>query len=387
MEARENEAFTQHLRSAVAEAEGLGYRPHRFKGMLNADGGYETVKRILASGKPSEGFTRLLELGQVNLTCEAIIVESRWRRYFDEDLLSRSENLLRQVGYAFKRFESPAPDVPGDGSSDPEGADATPSTAEEDRPVFHNRKQFIESQGATCRNWMWSWSFINEAERTVIFGAWDTYQTGNRTLILSEDWEISRRGRKQPGYGQSREHIRLVEEEGYTLKTFPMIYSEVEEEGDVGPARIEGFVPDLATRSLVRVGNGWYACDEESMPALPEELDGGRYVEGAARTVSVNAYERSPAARAKCLAHHGYACVVCSFDFESAYGELGRHYIHVHHLVPLAEIRAEYVVDPVRDLVPVCPNCHAMIHATRPCLGIEQLRNHMAGVRRVEKPR
>lgn len=377
MDSRENEAFTNHLRQAVAEAEALGYHPHRFKGMINADGGFETVKRILASGKPSDGFTRLLELGKVDLTCEAIIVESRWRKYFDEDLLARSENLLRQVGYSFKGYEELSPeDVSHLADS---GVESSPGDAVAEG-VYLTRKKFIESQGATCRNWTWSWSFINEVERTVIFGAWDAYQSGGRALILSEDWEINRRGRKQPGYGQSREHIRLVEEEGYRLKTFPMIYSEIEEEGDVGPARIKGFLSTLEPRSLIRVGSCWYASDEAAVPALPEELEGEVFVEGAARTVTVNAYERNAAARAKCLEHHGHACVVCSFDFESTYGDLGRHYIHVHHVVPLAEIGSEYVVDPIKDLVPVCPNCHAMIHATRPCLSVEQLREHMKRV-------
>lgn len=105
MDVRENEEFTQCLRNAVLEAEKLKYFPNRFKGMLAADGGYETVKRILESGKPSDGFQKLWELGRVDLTCEAIIVESKWRRHFDADLLERSENLLRQVDYAFKRYE------------------------------------------------------------------------------------------------------------------------------------------------------------------------------------------------------------------------------------------------------------------------------------------
>ncbi len=85
-----------------------------------------------------------------------------------------------------------------------------------------SRKQFIESQGATCKNWTWSWSFINKSEKFIIFGAWDIHNDGNTTLILGEDWATSRKGGKQPGYPQSREHIRLIEEEGYQLKTFPM---------------------------------------------------------------------------------------------------------------------------------------------------------------------
>lgn len=111
MDNHEDEEFTKYLRDAVRQAEEHKYFPHRFKRMLDADGGYETVKRILASGKPSEGFTRLWELGKVDLTCEAIVVETKWRRYFDEDLLERSEKLLRGVGYAFKRFGAPTPDM------------------------------------------------------------------------------------------------------------------------------------------------------------------------------------------------------------------------------------------------------------------------------------
>jgi 5-methylcytosine-specific restriction protein A len=379
MDAKENEEFTQYLMGAVREAEKLGYRPQRFKGMLNADGGYQTVQRILASGRPSDGFTKLLELGEVKLTCEAIIVESRWRPYFDEDLLARAEKLLRQVDYPFKRFLPVEPSSVDSQRSDLDTEVVAPLEPQsEGARAASSRKQFLESQGATCRNWTWSWSFIIEAEKTIIFGAWDTHHAGNRALILSEDWKISRRGRKQPGYSQSREHIRLVEEEGYKLMTFPMTYSEIKEEGDVGPAKIDGFLPELTQKSLIRVGGSWYASDDEWASNFPEELEDHELVEGASKTVSVNAYERNSEACARCLAHHGYACLVCGFSFESTYGELGKKYMHVHHVLPLSEVKAAYVVDPIKDLAPVCPNCHAMIHVTRPCLSIEQLKSYLA---------
>lgn len=87
--------------------------------------------------------------------------------------------------------------------------------------------------------------------------------------------------------------------------------------------------------------------------------------ERAVRQVTVNAYERNPRARALCIAHWGLDCAVCGFNFEARYGAAARGYIHVHHLRPLAAIGAAYVLDPVRDLVPVCPNCHAVIHLQR----------------------
>lgn len=108
---------------------------------------------------------------------------------------------------------------------------------------------------------------------------------------------------------------------------------------------------------------------------LPEQVpDSGAFSEGAVRKVTVNAFERNPAARTACLAHWGYDCAVCGFNFQERYGDLGKDYIHVHHLVPLASIGAEYIVDPVEDLRPVCPNCHSMLHRVDPPLEIDELK-------------
>ena len=85
-------------------------------------------------------------------------------------------------------------------------------------------------------------------------------------------------------------------------------------------------------------------------------------IEGARKSIYVNRYERSSFARRQCLKHHGYKCAVCSFSFEEMYGKIGKEFIHVHHIVPLSEIGDEYIVNPIEDLVPVCPNCHAMLH-------------------------
>ncbi len=54
--------------------------------------------------------------------------------------------------------------------------------------------------------------------------------------------------------------------------------------------------------------------------------------------------------------------------------ELGRNFIHIHHLVELSTIKRSYQVDPVKDLRTVCPNCHAMIHKRRPAYSIEEIK-------------
>ena len=97
-------------------------------------------------------------------------------------------------------------------------------------------------------------------------------------------------------------------------------------------------------------------------------------VEGAVSQVRVNAYERNPVARSICIEHYGCACFVCGFSFAAQYGEIGDGFIHVHHLTELASIGEEYQVDPIRDLRPVCPNCHAMLHRKRPAYSIDELK-------------
>ena len=87
--------------------------------------------------------------------------------------------------------------------------------------------------------------------------------------------------------------------------------------------------------------------------------------EGAKRRVMVNAYERNPIARVKCIAHHGTRCKVCDVDLGARFGPIATGFIHVHHIVPLSKIGKAYVVDPVKDLTPVCPTCHAILHLNR----------------------
>ena len=111
---------------------------------------------------------------------------------------------------------------------------------------------------------------------------------------------------------------------------------------------------------------------------LVEEIDPPSLVEGAVKNVTVNAYERNPAARAQCLDTHGVVCAACGFNFGKQYGLVAEGYIHVHHLRPLSEIKAGYMVDPKEDLRPVCPNCHVVIHLRKPPFTLEEVRAMLA---------
>lgn len=87
------------------------------------------------------------------------------------------------------------------------------------------------------------------------------------------------------------------------------------------------------------------------------------YIEGALEQVFNNKYERNQQARQKCIEYYGTKCQICGFDFKKVYGDEFEGKIHVHHKVPLHEIKKEYVVDPINDLIPVCPNCHMVLHS------------------------
>ena len=97
------------------------------------------------------------------------------------------------------------------------------------------------------------------------------------------------------------------------------------------------------------------------------------YTEGEVHEVVLNRYERSREARDACIAVKGCRCIVCGFDFEQTYGEIGKGFIHVHHLTPVSSIGKEYRLNPQTDLVPVCPNCHNMLHRKEPPYTIAEL--------------
>ena len=105
----------------------------------------------------------------------------------------------------------------------------------------------------------------------------------------------------------------------------------------------------------------------------PDEVEDNTIFEGAKKQIVVNAYERSTKARRECILQYGYICVICNFDFKKVYGEIGKNFIHVHHIKPLSEIDGEYQINSTQDLRPVCPNCHAMLHKKVPAYSIEEI--------------
>lgn len=126
-------------------------------------------------------------------------------------------------------------------------------------------------------------------------------------------------------------------------------------------------------KDMVHTQRKYWILDREQNQDYSQEFS-----EGDVQKSLVNKYERNPAARKACIDAHGCYCEVCNLNFEERYGELGKDFIHVHHVVPVSERGGKgYKIDPEKDLVPVCPNCHAMLHKGN--LTVEQLKKVVKG--------
>ena len=149
------------------------------------------------------------------------------------------------------------------------------------------------------------------------------------------------------------------------------------------------FTPAELATARERLSRLGYFARPTSPPAVssqlsPDELpDHSQFPEGAKARITVSAYERNPAARAECIEHYGSRCYICDFDFFKVYGEIGRDFIHVHHLTPFGAAADPRLTDPITDLRPVCANCHAMLHRRNPPIPVAELKQLVRNALRV----
>ena len=106
----------------------------------------------------------------------------------------------------------------------------------------------------------------------------------------------------------------------------------------------------------------------------PDDEDDTGHKEGSVYHSLTTRYERNRLNRAACIDHYGTVCQICGFDFKDIYGEIGAGYIQVHHKIPVSQLGSDYIINPIKDLIPVCANCHAMLHTEDPPIRPEVLR-------------
>ena len=143
------------------------------------------------------------------------------------------------------------------------------------------------------------------------------------------------------------------------------------------PADFSGGIKSKCVRLLLDQGFtiASQGAGDDEVALFPDEGQTTmEYVEGAAMQVVVNRYERDRQARQAALRLHGCRCQVCGLDMASRYGDIGQGFIDIHHLFPLSGIKQDYRLNPETDLIPVCPNCHAMLHRRDPPFTPEELK-------------
>ena len=113
---------------------------------------------------------------------------------------------------------------------------------------------------------------------------------------------------------------------------------------------------------------------QEDLESEDFETNGPQRLEGKAVLYFGTKYERDAKNRKIAIQFHGTTCVACGFNFEDIYGERGRDYIEVHHIKPLSTLDSEMTINPEKDLVPLCSNCHRMVHRKKDdVLSVEDL--------------
>jgi 5-methylcytosine-specific restriction protein A len=133
----------------------------------------------------------------------------------------------------------------------------------------------------------------------------------------------------------------------------------------------------LSTSASLAIGMSSLSTEQNKTNYTKERFISDK--EGAKRVELHVRYERSLKNRAKAIEIHGTNCKVCGFNFNEFYGsDLARHFIEVHHITPLSRISEEQSIDPARDLIPLCSNCHSMIHRQRDIvMSVEELQKRI----------
>ncbi|HAS8547654.1 TPA: hypothetical protein ACGUVO_004557 [Vibrio vulnificus] len=176
------------------------------------------------------------------------------------------------------------------------------------------------------------------------------------------------------GYKPSRSYFLLYQGAEYPSKAIVGVAFKYEHSGTpLGASEFSGGEATVK-RLLERLGFQVITRSVDEQPEHLAEEVSGNYWEGNVTQIIVNKYERSRAARKACIEIHGTACIACKTDLGKLYGKEYEGFIHVHHTKLISSLAKEYKVNPKEDLVPICPNCHAIIHFSNKPLSIKELK-------------
>lgn len=197
-------------------------------------------------------------------------------------------------------------------------------------------------------------------KKTKYFWGIDNLKVGERKIITlkfldtnySAYFEVINTSSQQARIFWSIELDKLIK------KIFPN-YSHWDRKDQFPYLRFEKDTYDIYKISFLSFNNYDEENDEWNEPLLDNAL--GK-TEGQKKEYVTVRYERNRQNRELCIKLFGTTCYVCGFDFERTYGNIGCGFIEVHHRTPLYNSNGEVPINPMIDLIPLCSNCHRMIH-------------------------
>lgn len=229
-----------------------------------------------------------------------------------------------------------------------------------------------------------SWFYFNERRTRNIVGR--GVLVGYEVLRIKDAWMKFGVGNGVSNYEELEQRaLSILDIEGENPEVGCILLSELQflNEGDeyvvshadyapqiVGPKYFEdNELPELTAK---------FSADLAPRTLLINEPSPSKYYEGNEVFSYRVGYERNAEARMVCLSHHGYSCNACGLNLEVKYGSIAREFIHVHHMNQISDSGGQREVNPILDLVPLCPNCHAVVHRRSPPFSIEELRGFIA---------
>jgi 5-methylcytosine-specific restriction enzyme A len=377
--------FHKDMLGIYERAKKIGYNASRFKQMVANQGGYAVAKKFIQSNTPSEGFISLWELGSMDLTVEALILKDVYSTLFSLEERRIVADRLKEYGYEVPLLQNP---------NDDEAVNTwifqgNPNVFDIDNYVQDNKfiwwsirqEHFADEFNINDTVFLWRSDGGKKGTggvlakcRVVSLPVDRTDDSNSQDYWNNDDWSNS--------YLAIKLEVQEVNlREGFISRISLLEHSVLK---DLLIHRLRQQTNYLLSHEhATELDKMWTLSNNKSQVEIDIEAELAEeddfYTDGAVKYFYGKRYERNPINREKAIEIHGLNCVCCGFNFEKVYGERGKDFIEVHHVKPLSTIKEDVIINPETDLVPICSNCHRMIHREKDnVLTVEELRLFLA---------
>lgn len=339
----------------------INYMPSYLLNMISNIGAYETAIRIVTKQNVTSGFDRLWESGRLDLSVEALLIR-KYSQLFSSEVIEMCKKNLAEYNYIERSAnESEIRIIP---MSKEEFANKSVEEVQndyfKDELINENKcEYYYRTKGIKCE------------QNTLFLFQYDNHIIASAILEEIEQFPSETKGEYRGSWKLKQDSICVFDP--ITCEELQYVVPELSRFSQ-SKQRIDSKYRDKISELIQR----------KTKPIIAEEITAEQRVgliEGAKKQIYINAYERNTVAREKCISYYKkkddgkVRCQICGFCFEDFYGEEFKDKIHVHHIKALSQINKEYEVDPIKDLVPVCPNCHLALHSLDEGYSVSALKN------------